>query len=247
MLRLRASGVAPLFLGDSGLTAKQQETLDGLLSKIKLTDKQAQTRDELIVKRDAPYELSQGAKTLIEEAIDKVVYGYEVNFSTKETMKGTQVEDDSIALYNMINFTSYEKADVELKVGILGGHPDIVDYTNRKIIDIKSPWSKKTFPKLPTSNTLYEWQVKAYLYMLTKTTGEEWKHGEIAYMLVNTPEELIPSNEDESLHYMDDLKLGLRQTKVSYELTADDIKKIDERLKLAEAYGKKYYEMLMNK
>ena len=58
MLRLRASTASPVFLGEDGLTAKQQETLDELLSKIKLTEKQAEKRDELIAKRDAPVELS---------------------------------------------------------------------------------------------------------------------------------------------------------------------------------------------
>ena len=36
-----------------------------------MTDRQAQQRDELIAKRDAPIELPEGAKTLIEESIDE--------------------------------------------------------------------------------------------------------------------------------------------------------------------------------
>ena len=47
MLKVRASSSAPLFSGEDGLTDKQAEQLEGLLSKIKLTELQAKTRDEL--------------------------------------------------------------------------------------------------------------------------------------------------------------------------------------------------------
>jgi hypothetical protein len=98
MLRLRASSSYPLFTGETGLTAKQQQTLDSLLAKIKLTDKQAITRDELIVKRDAPYQLSAGARTLVEKAIEQDIWGYSPSFFSKETTKGNMVEDESILL-----------------------------------------------------------------------------------------------------------------------------------------------------
>jgi len=247
MLRLRASSSYPLFLGEAGLTDKQQETLDGLLSKIKLTEKQALTRDELIVKRDAPYQLSAGAKTLIEESIEQYVWGYVPSFYSKETSKGTIVEDESIVLYNRLNFTNYRKLNelddyYELSYKCLSGHPDIVDADNMKVIDIKSPWSKKTFPKTieKAMNNQYEWQVKQYLYMLTKETGNHWRYGEVAYMLVNTPEELIGDNDDDLMHYMDDLPDALRQTIVNVELTSDDIKKIDQRIDIAMSYAEKY-------
>jgi hypothetical protein len=86
-----------------------------------------------------------------------------------------------------------------------------------------------------------------YLYMLTKKTGEEWREGEVAYMLVNTPEELIPETEDDSLHYMDNLADNLRATIVKVELTDDDIKKIDRRLDAAERYADEYVNFLKSK
>ena len=67
MLKVRASSSAPLFSGEDGLTDKQAEQLEGLLSKIKLTELQAKTRDELIVKRDAEPTLSAGGKKLVED------------------------------------------------------------------------------------------------------------------------------------------------------------------------------------
>ncbi len=239
----RCSSAYPLFLGDAGITAKQQETLDGLLARIKLSEKQAILRDELIAKRDAPYELSAGAKTLIEEAVEQELWGYKPSFSSRETTKGNMVEPISIDLYNRLNFTSHVKSEMSLSYkGILTGHPDIANEDTKVVIDIKSPWSKKTFPKTieKARNSQYEWQVKLYLFMLTKQTGTHWRYGRIAYMLVNTPEELIPESEDDSLHYMDDLSDNLRQIIVPVELTDDDIKKIDERLDIAIEYANKY-------
>jgi hypothetical protein len=214
------------------------------MEKIKLTEKQAITRDELIQKRDAPYELSAGARTLIEEAVEQELWGYKPSFSSRETTKGTMVEGEAIELYNRINFTSHEKSDMHLtyRDGLLSGHPDITG--DGIVVDIKSPWSKKTFPKTieKARNPQYEWQVKLYLFMLTKSTGNHWRYGRIAYMLVNTPEELIPEGEGDELHYMDNLPDSLRQVIVPVELTVDDIKKIDERLDIAIEYANKYRE-----
>ena len=94
---------------------------------------------------------------------------------------------------------------------------------------------------------VYEWQVKMYLYMLSNKTGEQWRDGEIAYMLVNTPEELIPDNEDDSLHYMDELADSLRATIVKIELTDDDINKMEIRLEAAERYADEYVNFLKSK
>jgi len=252
MLKLRASKCSALFTGRDGLTEKQEETLDLLRMKISLTDRQAQQRDELIAKRDAPIELPEGAKTLIEEAIDESMYQYKSFLELREMTKGTDMEDESIELYNRIFFTNYNKLmefdeHHSLTYGCMSGHPDIVDCERRKVIDIKSSWSKKTFPKRPPKKAVYEWQVKMYLYMLTKKTGEEWRDGEVAYMLVNTPEELIPETEDDSLHYMDNLADSLRATIVKIELTDDDIKKIDRRLDAAERYADEYVNFLKSK
>ena len=83
--------------------------------------------------------------------------------------------------------------------------------------------------------------------MLTKTTGKRWTDGEVAYVLSNTPEELIPDNELDSLHYMDDLADELRVTIVKVELTDDDISWMDSQLKKAESYAKMYFNYLNNK
>jgi len=259
MINVRSSSCHPLFSGKrGGLTDKQKEKLDGLKMKIKLTDKQAEDRDELEKKSEMSYELSDGAKTYIEDMIDEMVYDYRVTVSTREMTKGTMVEDESINVYNRVMFTDYEKLmPIDnygfLSYGISTGHPDIVDPTLRKVIDIKSPWSKKTMPKSDVKalkkvkESGYDWQVKHYLYMLEKTTGQKWRDGEVAFVLSNTPEELIPDNETDVLHYMDDLSDNLRVTIVKVELTDDDIVWMDGQLRLAEEYAKMYFNYLNNK
>lgn len=255
MLRLRASTSSPVFLGEDGLTAKQNEQLEELLDKIKLTEKQAEKRDELIAKRDAPAELSAGAKTLVEEYVDRKVYRYENNFSSPITEKGWAVEVDSIELYNDVFGTDYKKLEegdqyYHIEYGIIGGHPDIVDCERRRVIDIKSSWTKKTFPKTPDKayDLGYQWQVKLYLYMLSKITGEEWRHGEVAHVLVSTPETIKPEWESDTLHYVDDfIDKRLCVTIVPVELTDDDILKIERRVKAAKEYADEYYQKLINK
>lgn len=254
MLKLRPSSCGTVFLGEDGLTDKQAEMLDELLSKIKLTDKQAEKRDELLVKRDAPIELSAGAKTLIEEYIDRKVYNYYEDFSNPKTQKGWAVESDSIDIYNRLFFTDHKKLEegdkyYELEWGILKGHPDVVDVANRRVIDIKSSWTKKTFPKTKEKayDIGYQWQVKTYLYMLTKMTGEQWRFGEVAHVLATTPEEIKPDWENDSLHYADDLDDHLRVTVCEVELTDADIKKIESRIEVAIKYANEYHNFLLNK
>lgn len=263
MIKVRSSGCSPLFTGrKGGLTDKQREKLNGLKMKIKLTEKQAEERDELEKKAEMSDELSEGAKSYIEEMVDEMVYGYKTTISSREMTKGTDVEHESIDVYNRLFFRSYHKLAefddyYELKHGknnlISVGHPDIVDADTMKVIDIKSPWSKKTMPKTvkkaekKVKEAGYDWQVKHYLYMLTKMTGKKWTDGEVAFVLSNTPEELIPDNEADSLHYMDNLADELRVTIVKVELTDDDISWMDSQLMKAESYAKMYFNYLNNK
>jgi len=253
MLKVRASNCSALFTGTDGLTVKQTETLDGLLAKKgKLTENQLKKLAELTDKQNAPVTLGEGAKTLIEQSIDEQIYEYKDSIRTREMTKGTDVEGDSIDIYNRIFFTNHHKCEEfdkhhSLSHGVCTGHPDIVDERGRKVIDIKSSWSKKTFPKRPPSNSKYEWQVKMYLYMLTKNTGEIWSDGEIAYILTTTPEELMPDHENDSLHYMDSLEDHLRATIVKVTLTEEDIAHMDARLNAAVVYADEYVKFLNNK
>jgi len=249
-IRFRASMAAPLFLGEDGLTEKQQDELDKLLAKPtdKLTDIQKDKVNDLLNKRDTS-KLTKGARTYIEDLVDQHVYNYHPTFDSKETKKGIMMESYAIDFLNTQWFANFEKADTRYEHGSIVGHPDIEDNEEKMIVDIKCSWSKKTFPKLPRfiDNSTYEWQGKLYLYMKSKMTGEQWRKFRLVYVLMNTPEELIPEWELDDLHYMEDLDPKYRITYVEYELTDDDIKKIESRVKMALEYANEYFNLLMVK
>lgn len=253
-MQLRTYNIAPLFLGTDGLTDVQSNRLEELLSKIKLTEKQADERDKLIAKRDADVELPVGAKSLIESYVDAEVYQYKDTFDSKEVAKGRDVEDQAIDLYNRVFFTDHRKLNefdnyYELSFNGIIGHPDVVDAGNLMVKDAKSSWSKKTFPKTPdkADNSTYTWQVRTYLYMLRGMTGLDWRRGEVFHALVTTPEELVPEYEHDSLHFADDLADNLRVTVCEVELTDDHILHMERRIKAAQKYAAEYKDYLLNK
>lgn len=250
-LKFRASACAPLFTGEDGLTEKQEEKLSQLLAKEKRTALQEQEMLDLIAKRDAEPELPKGAKTYIEGLVDQYVYKYEDSIDNKYVRKGLAVEDSedddinksAIKIASRVIFADYSKSVSYLQKGNFHGHPDIEDEDEQEIVDIKSSWNKKTFPKRPEDghDSTYEWQGKLYCYM------KGWRKFKLCYVLMTTPEELVPDNESDSLHYCNDLPLNLRVTYLDYELTDKDIEKIERREQAAIKYAQEYYNFLINK
>jgi hypothetical protein len=175
------------------LTDNQRVELDDLLAKIKLTDKQAERRDVLIAKRDAPPQLSEGAKTYLKQRFLEVITGRTKYIETKFTEKGTIVEHDAICLANdvlgwelpldyiaSLEFTKQRLTNDYITGEMDVNHPDI-------LADVKAPWNIHTFPffdtNIPTMD--YYWQLQGYM-MLTGHT-----EAELVYVLVDTPMHLI--------------------------------------------------------
>lgn len=263
-LKFRASGIAPLFAGTDGLTDAQLKRISELQNekdtgvntngnKVKWTDnKDAELKD--LKKRKSDFdngivELPAGAKTYVESLVDQHVYQYKPTFGDRKTEKGNRVENDAIDVVNNYFMSDYKKSETHLEVGNNIGHPDIEDEEDLMIADLKCPWSKETFPKLPEqiSNSTYEWQIKDYLYMKLKMTGKPWRKGRLIYVLMSTPEDLVPDYEGDDLHYVDDLDLRLRVTYVDYELTDENIAHMERRLSAALIYAEEYYNKLMQK
>lgn len=274
-MRFRASGIAPLFLGRDGLTDAQERDLETLVvrfrswrdetdeklkAKFKLTDimmaKLEELKDARLQFISGNIELSKGAKTFIKDVVRQEVMNFRSSFGgNKYTEKGNQCEDMAIELYNSIFFKDYKKLVegdefYELSHGMVGGHPDIVDKEAMKVIDIKVPWSKDTFPDFEEDgeSDLYKWQIRTYLYMLRKITGNDgWSDGEIAYMLIDTPEALVPENDGDDLHMMSDVADNLRSTIVIVKLTDEHVEHMDRRISAAVRYAKDYKKRLLNK
>jgi hypothetical protein len=173
--------------------------------------------------------LSVGAKTAIEKLAKQLVYGYDEEVSSKYMEKGILVEDQSIALYNEVFFTSHKKNTERKENAWITGECDIA--TPSKIIDIKSPWSLATFPATSErgQDKTYEWQGRAYMWLW------DVDQFEVAYCLVNTPEELVGYEQPE-LHFVDHITPDLRVTRVIYERDKSLEEKIMQRVTDANEY-----------
>ena len=247
-LKFRCSSLSDIANGKSGLTAIQEKNLNDLLGKIKLTEKQAETRDELIAKRDAPITLSQTGISKVETIIKQMVYGYELNIDNKYVNKGIRMEDDAIKLLSIYSGNNYSKNEKYFENDFITGTPDIIH--NNKIIDIKCSWNKSTFPlfKDDAHNVQYEYQMRGYMML----TGCE--SAEVTYCLMTTPDDLISYqkvngekiySESPDLHNMDDLDLRLRFTTITYKRDFEIEKQIIEKVKIARDYANEFYNKIM--
>lgn len=242
--------------GTIGLTDSQQSELDGFLLREQgegrpLTVKQKEKMDELILKKDSG-ELSQGAKTYVQEWVNEKVYGIRKPLiTTKEMAKGLMREDDAIEYFaECIGEEFCLKNNRKIDNGMFRGVCDIE--LEDRIVDIKVPWSNETMPLFETkiSNLTYFYQLHAYMWMYGKNDAT------LAYVLMDTPDILVekeakkefysPSNEKKldflldkwkKIHTFEHLPMSLRLK--TFDLERDD-KIIDEfkiRFNLCKEYA----------
>ena len=254
-LKIRASQLGRIMSDDAKnkISDKQLLTLEGLLSKIKLTEKQAELRDVLLLKRDAKPELSTGAKTYIKELWLEDNYGIKQEINSKYLTKGNDVEDLSIQLVEtMLDQENLYKNDEYFENDYVKGTPDVI--TDTCVIDVKSSWSAATFPFFDEklSNKNYEFQLKAYMWLTN--LHESY----LSYCLVPTPEVLILDEmrrvswkrgeggevsktvENEVRQYFDISGIPVWERVKSFKVTlkGEDIAKIKEKVNLAKEYYK---------
>ena len=258
-LKIRASALGRIMTNDKDttITEKQLATLNGLLTKIKLTDKQAQLRDALELKRDAKQELSTGGKTYIRELALYDKFGIRQEINNKYLDKGNLQEDLSIELAEtMLEVGRCFKNDEYFSNDYVHGTPDVV--TDEVIIDVKTSWSASSFPFFDEvlKNRIYEWQLKAYIWLTGKTTSY------LCYCLVPTPEVLIldemrrvswkrgeagevseaVEKEVREFHSVEHIPVWSRVKSFKVELTGEDIKQMKEKVELA----REYYNEIIN-
>ena len=175
--------------------------------------------------------LAVGAKTAITKIAKEIIYGYDEQFSSKYTEKGTRVEDESIDLLGSVLLKSFVKNKERKTNDWITGEADIV--TEDSIIDIKSSWSLATFPVLAEQgkDKGYEMQLRAYMWLWDKPKAS------IAYCLVSTPEDLMKW-EEQSLHSVDHIIPELRVTLVHYERD----RAIEEKIKFKVEAARQYFE-----
>lgn len=254
---LQTHNIAPLFNGTDGLTEAQAKRLFELQerqrrftdlgdTKSKLTDNMyAELKHLCDIKNNFDagiIELPAGAKTYLNKCVKKLIYNYKRSpfRGNRATEKGNEVEQAAIEFLNELKKKNYlrkkgtwVKSNEELKYGdLVTGHPDILDYDDCEVIDIKCPETKDSFPETveDAENSDYTWQVRMYLLM------KGWTKGKIIHVLMSTPEVMVWEGESDDLHYVDDLDPRLRYTIVEVELDSDTKAHMERRLNAAKDY-----------
>lgn len=166
------------------------EAVAEIIAKKKRTEEEAE-----ILRGLKDRTLSEGAKTFIRSLAKQDILSVDFSFSSKETTKGLEVEDQSIALLNRVRGLCLVKNAERRTDGLITGECDLYDPVRRRGHDLKSSWSAQTFPGwvADCEDALYEWQMRGYMKLWG---AEEW---EVNYALVDTPERLI-GYEDLRIH-----------------------------------------------
>lgn len=174
--------------------------------------------------------LPAGAITELDKMISQQLLNWCDSFDFFTLEKGKQCENESIELYNEINDTFYVKNLERVTKGNLTGECDLLDKKESLVIDIKTAYSKKTYPFNLKMSKLYEWQLRAYMYLYGV------KQAELAYCLVDTPIELIAKKDPEHWHFMNDVELKHRVSRLRIERDVEKEQHLLKRLNLCAAY-----------
>lgn len=147
--------------------------------------------------------LSESCKTYLIQSYVLSKYGRIREITTKQMVKGTISEEDSIQLFSHLEGVPYKKNLYRLSNDFISGTPDLHDgeeiWDCNEVIDIKSCWDIFTFLSnvAEPENDMYYWQIQGYMAL----TGA--KIGTIAYCLVNTPDSIIEGEKYILLRKMD--------------------------------------------
>jgi hypothetical protein len=176
------------------ITEKQLAELNRLKAKKagpSLTPKQLQYLDALKAKKAAPFELSETAKTSVQDTFLRKVYGYDEPVYTREMLKGILCEQDSLGLVQKLVPSKAFRIKNTERLGnkYATGVPDVKALPEKVSEDVKTSWDIRTF--FLVRNYPPEYYGQGQVYMDLEKTDRFRLH----YCLVNTPEELIVEME----------------------------------------------------
>lgn len=182
--------------------------------------------------------LSSGAMTAIYEKASQIILDWHPQLDMHVIEKGRQCEGMAIELLNSVLGKKYVKNETRLSTDLITGEWDIFDEEEKKVIDIKNAYSKKTFPIIITEGDmkLYEWQLAAYMHL--KDAGK----AAIAYCLVDTPSDLVSSRDDPDWHYVSHLPAKDRVTIFNMDRCATKERQMLKKVKLAQDELKRILE-----
>lgn len=152
--------------------------------------------------------LSDGAMSYVYEVASQILLDWKPALDTLEIEKGRVVEDQTIALYNQVSGNFYVKNKERKTTDLFTGECDINEEDEDLILDIKSSYSKKTFPLIlkEGDKKLYEWQLDDYMFLWDRNNAG------LVFGLVDTPSHLIKKQDPEDLHIVGHIPAELRIT-----------------------------------
>jgi hypothetical protein len=193
----------------------------------------------LELKRHFKSPLSEGCKTFLGGVYATEKYGKwspSKDIGSRQTEKGTEVEDDSLTLVSRLEKKLLVKNEERVENDWFSGHPDAFEGDNLQhatiIHDVKSPWDIETFfsylgKDLPRP---YYWQMQGYMDLTGATVAE------VHFCLVNTPERFIKDTAGVLLRnkqFISDLSPDYlkAEAEIINNMTFDDMPLSDKRIK----------------
>lgn len=190
--------------------------------------------------------LGETAKSYIQSVAIRDAFGLTPIFSSKETEKGTWMEQDAIDLLNRMEFKNYQKNTVRMNFEGFTGECDIHAPEESLIRDIKCAWSAKTFSwtkaelEAKAKKSGYDTQGRVYMMLYN------CDHFKLDEVLLTTPPELV-GFEDAEFHEYDHIPENKRITTIAFERCTNWEGRLFERYELAAKYYKEYLTEILNK
>lgn len=174
--------------------------------------------------------LADGALTHVYELASQILLNWKPALNTFEIEKGRVVEDQTIALYNQVSGNFYVKNTERKTSDLFTGECDINEEDEDLILDIKSSYSKKTFPLIirEGDKKLYEWQLDTYMHLWDRN------HAGLVFGLVDTPDHLIKKQEPEDWHIVGHIPPELRITTIFKERDAKREQQLINKTRVAQ-------------
>lgn len=174
--------------------------------------------------------LADSALTHVYELASQILLNWKPALNTFEIEKGRVVEDQTIALYNQVSGNFYVKNTERKTSDLFTGECDINEEDEDLILDIKSSYSKKTFPLIirEGDKKLYEWQLDTYMLLWNRNNAG------LVFGLVDTPDHLIKKQEPEDWHIVGHIPPELRITTIFKERDAKREQQLINKTRVAQ-------------
>lgn len=139
-----------------------------------------------LTEKDEKQELPKTLKTYCKEWLKERLFDRRKEFSSKQTEKGSQNEDESIVLVrDVLKYSFLTKNKQSEENDFFTGECDVK--TKEEVLDVKNSWDLFTFPMFETEipNEDYHGQGQVYMNLYGR------KKYRLCYTLTDTPKKLI--------------------------------------------------------